>query len=53
MEWEPWASRGLRQMPVDRFVVFYIVNDEMKEVQIDRIVYGKRDLPNIIGSFEP
>lgn len=53
VEWEPWASRGLRQMPVDRFVVFYIINDEMKEVQIDRIVYGKRDLPNIIGSFEP
>lgn len=52
VEWEPWSSRGLRQMPVDRFVVFYIVSDKAKEVQINRIIYGKRDLPNIITGAE-
>ncbi len=27
VDWEPWMSRGMRQMPVDHFIVFYVVSD--------------------------
>ena len=32
---------GYRMIPIDNFLVFYIVND--KEVQIHRFLYGKRN----------
>ena len=41
---EPWHSRGLRQMPVDSFIVFYISNCEDKIVTIIRVMYGGRDI---------
>lgn len=37
---EPWHSRGLRQMPVDNFIVFYIPKTEDKTVNVIRIMYG-------------
>ena len=46
VDWEPWATMELRQLPVNRFVAFYLVKDAAKSVQIFRILYGKRDLPN-------
>ena len=48
--WEPWKSREMRQMPVDNFIVFYVVDDEAQAVHIVRIFYGKRDIPNIVGN---
>lgn len=42
-EKEPWHSRGLCQMPVDYFIVFYIPNDEDKTVTVIRVMYGGRD----------
>ena len=48
MEREPWTSRGLRQMPVDNFIVFYIANIENKTVTIIRIMYGKRNFDDIL-----
>jgi len=47
VEWEPWSSMGMRLMPVDHFIVFYLVDDETNSVQIVRIVYGKRDMPKL------
>ena len=49
VDWEPWTSRGMRQMPVDHFIVFYVVSDEAKRLQIIRALYGKRDIPNAIN----
>lgn len=43
-EKEPWRSRGLRQMPVDKFIVFYIPKTEDKTVNIIRVMYGGRDI---------
>lgn len=43
-EKEPWHSRGLCQMPVDRFIVFYIPDSEDKTVSIIRVLYGGRDI---------
>ncbi len=43
-EKEPWRSRGLRQMPVDNFIVFYIPRIEDKTVNVFRVMYGGRDI---------
>ena len=42
-EKEPWYSRGLRQMPVDNFIVFYIPKAEDEIVTVIRVMYGGRD----------
>jgi toxin ParE1/3/4 len=31
---EPWRSRGLRQMPVDNFIVFYIMKTKDNTEQV-------------------
>lgn len=44
-EKEPWYSRGLRHMPLDNFIVFYISNAEDETVTVIRVMYGgKRDI---------
>jgi len=40
----------MRQLVVDNFIVFYFVENESKLVQIVRIFYGKRDIPNILNN---
>ena len=42
-EGEPWRTRGLRIMPVDHYLVFYIPNHESRIVTVIRILYGGRD----------
>lgn len=37
-EKEPWHSRGLRQMLVDNFIVFYIPSAEKKIVTVIRVL---------------
>ncbi len=41
---EPWHSRGLRIMPVDNYIVFYVVDDAAQAVNIVRVMYGARDI---------
>lgn len=41
---EPWRSRGLRQMPIENFIVFYIPKIENKTVNIIRVMYSGRDI---------
>ena len=41
---EPWHSRGLRVMPVDNYLVFYIPDHNTETVTIIRIMYGGRDI---------
>ena len=43
-EKEPWHSRGLRVMPVDHYLVFYIPSRETQTVDIVRVMYGGRDV---------
>lgn len=37
-EKEPWKSRGLRVLPVDNYVVYYIADNDKKVVKILRIM---------------
>lgn len=43
-EEEPWYSQGLRVMPVDNYLVFYLPDETNKTVSIIRIMYGGRDI---------
>ena len=49
-EWEPWHSMKIHQLPVDNFIVYYLVDDEERTVTIARIFYGSRDIKGIINS---
>lgn len=48
--WEPWMSYGVRQMPVGRYLVYYEVDSELQRVNVIRIVYGGRDIENILNN---
>ena len=45
-EAEPWKSRGLRVLPVDNYMVFYIPNIDTKVVTVLRVMYAGRDIDN-------
>lgn len=50
-EKEPLHSRGLRVMPVDKYLVFYIPNHDTKVVNIIRVMYGGRDIDTQLKRF--
>lgn len=41
-EKEPWHGRGLRVMPVDNYLIFYIPDKETKIVTVLRVMYAGR-----------
>ncbi len=48
VDWEPWASMGMRFLPVDNFTVYYLVDNNKERVSIVRIFYSGRDVEQII-----
>ena len=40
---EPWRSYGIHRMTVKNFLVYFWVNEDLKEVHITAVIYGKRD----------
>jgi toxin ParE1/3/4 len=50
VDWEPWASMGMRKMPVNNYVVVYLIDDPKHAVNIVRIFYGGRDVESIVHS---
>lgn len=51
-EKEPWNSRGLRQFPVDNFIIFYIPEIEVGIVTVIRVMYGGRDMDNELNKTD-
>lgn len=43
-EKEPWHSRGLRVLPVDNYLVFYIPDRDAGIVTVIRVMYAGRDI---------
>ena len=41
---EPWSSKGLRVSPVDNYIVLYLPREDLKTVNIVRIIYGGRNV---------
>ena len=50
VEWEPWHSMKMHQLPVDNFIVYYLVDDEKREVTVVRVFYCGRDFEGIVNS---
>lgn len=48
VDWEPWVSTGMRRLPVDNYVVYYLVEQDKYLVSVVRIFYGGRDIENIV-----
>lgn len=43
-EKEPWHSQGLRVLPIDNYLVFYLPVEDKETVVIIRIMYGGRNI---------
>ncbi|WP_366516709.1 type II toxin-antitoxin system RelE/ParE family toxin [uncultured Megasphaera sp.] len=50
VDWEPWRSIGMHRVPVDNFVVYYVINNNNLTVTIIRIFYGGRNIESIINT---
>lgn len=48
VEWEPWASMGMRKVPVDNYIFFYLVDTVKLTVTVIRVLYNGRDIEGII-----
>jgi len=46
---EPWKSRGVHVMKVKKYLVFFVVDDNEKAVSIFRVIYGSREIENILN----
>ena len=42
------ADKGYRKVTVKNYMIFYIVDEENKIVNIMRVIYGRRDHSNLI-----
>lgn len=40
---EPWASQGIRCLPVKKYNIFYEINEDSHIVSVVRIMYAGRD----------
>lgn len=49
---EPWPGRGWRILPVDHYCVFYMPDHDRKVVYITRVLYGGRDIENVLAECE-
>lgn len=50
VEWEPWHSMKMHQLPVDNFIVYYLVDCVKRAVTVARIFYSDRDIEGIVNS---
>jgi len=42
------ASMGYRPLVIKNYIVFYVVNEKEKLIDVDRILYARRDWQNIL-----
>ena len=45
---EPWRARGLRKLTIDNFLVFYLPNQDIKNVVIFHVFYGGRNIEDLL-----
>lgn len=49
---EPWKSKRMYKVPIDKYVVLYCVDDIMHVVSIVRIFYGGRNIENLMNHLD-
>lgn len=45
---ETWKSRGVHIMPVKKYLVFYVIDENNNMVNVFRVIYGSRDIENVL-----
>lgn len=50
-EKEPWRSRGLRVLPTDNYVIFYIPDKGNQVVTIIRVMYNGRNIEEQLNTY--
>ena len=45
---EPYAALGVRMLPVENYVAFYIIDEPRREVRVLRILYNRREWKNLL-----
>ncbi|MCL2378562.1 MAG: type II toxin-antitoxin system RelE/ParE family toxin [Defluviitaleaceae bacterium] len=45
---EPYASMGVRLMPVENYTAFYIIDEAKRKVHVFRILYNRREWQNVL-----
>ena len=50
-EKEPWHSRGLRVMPVDNYLVYYVSDNNAGIVTVIRVMYAGRDVDSQLKKY--
>ena len=50
VSWEPWHSMKIHQLPVDNFIVYYLIDYVKRSVTVVRIFYDSRDIEGIVNS---
>ena len=46
-----WKNLGLRVMPVDNYLVFYIPDRATQAVNVLRVLYGRMDIDKLLGKL--
>jgi len=49
-DYEPWRTMGLRVIPVNNYLIFYLPDESLSSVAIIRIMYNRRDIEKNLGS---
>ena len=47
-----WEGRGLRHMPVDNYLVYYIPDEDKQAVEVLRILYGRMDVDQVLDDTD-
>lgn len=50
VDWEPWKSMQMHKVPVDNYVVYYIVDTKLYTVTVARIVYDGLNIEDSVIS---
>lgn len=43
-DYRVWKEKGMRVLPFENYLIFYIVDEINRTVKIYRIIYSKRDI---------
>ncbi|MCD8326812.1 MAG: type II toxin-antitoxin system RelE/ParE family toxin [Lachnospiraceae bacterium] len=49
VDWEPWKSMGMRKLPIDNYIAYFLINNSNYEVFIIRILYGGMDTEGMMN----
>lgn len=49
---EPWRSKGIRRIIVENYYIYYVINENIKEVQVIAVIYAGRNQKAILKEIQ-